>query len=114
ATRLLDFKAYTPHTATKTSKACGCSLLRMAASNSLPPAPHWSRARCFSVFPFMGLLICLACSWLVGRWRVCSLRLSPGSGFPFLRGQPPCWGTVLDIFFRCAEGTRRRVRGRDA
>ena len=56
----------------------------------------------------------LAWLWLGRRWMICNLRLPPGSGFPFLRGQPPCWGTVLDIVFRCAEETRRRVQGRDA
>jgi hypothetical protein len=35
------------------------------------------------------------------------------SGFPFLRGPTPYWGTVLDIIFRYGRETRRRVRGRD-
>src|SRR5207302_808454 len=56
ATRLLDFKAYTPHTATKTSKACGCSLLRMAASNSLPPAPHLVTCEAFQCFSLHGIV----------------------------------------------------------
>src|SRR5438552_1676877 len=46
--------------------------------------------------------------------RVCSLRLPPRSRSPFLRGQVPRWRTVLDIIFRCAQETHRRVRGRDA
>src|SRR5437762_6486328 len=45
---------------------------------------------------------------------VCSLRLTPRSRSPFLRGQVPRWRTVLDIIFRCAQETHRRVRGRDA
>ena len=42
------------------------------------------------------------------------LRLRPRSGFPFLRGLAPHWGTVPDTIFRCARETRRRGRGRDA
>jgi len=41
-------------------------------------------------------------------------QVAPRSGFPFPRGQAPCWRTVLDIIFRCAQETRRRVRDRDA
>jgi hypothetical protein len=40
--------------------------------------------------------------------------LPPRSRFPFLREQAPRSGTVFDIIFRCAEETRRRVRGRGA
>ena len=34
---------------------------------------------------------------------VCSLRLPPRSGFPFLRGRAPRWGTVPGTIFRCAK-----------
>jgi hypothetical protein len=46
--------------------------------------------------------------------RVGLLRLRPRSRFPSLREPAPCWGTVLDTTFRCAEETRRRGLGRDA
>jgi hypothetical protein len=41
-------------------------------------------------------------------------QVAPRFRFPFPRGQARCWRTVLDIIFRCAQETRRRVRGRDA
>src|SRR5438874_1891427 len=41
-------------------------------------------------------------------------QVAPRFGFPFPRGQAPCWRTVLDIIFRCDQETRRRGLGRDA